>query len=141
MKHFNMCLVIMTTVVLVGSMTLAADNTVSSTWVDVTDQILANPTDKPGWTKDETGKIFRDAEGLNLKIVTTQFGQFLIDLKAKSVFKIAADNTKTDLKDVKLFQRDHGFSIVFRNPELKVRCKLTEKVEGMKYLQGIKALK
>ncbi|MBN1552768.1 hypothetical protein JW979_14940 [bacterium] len=140
MKRQLLLVMLVLSTFLLTSPSFAQENVKSSEWIDVTDQILANPANEDGWLTDEEGKIFRDKEGLNLKITTTKFGVFIVNLKEGTVAKIDSDNTQKTLDDVKLFQRDHGFSIVFRNPEFKIRCKLNEKVDGMKHIPGIKAL-
>ncbi|MBN1356383.1 hypothetical protein JXA40_08995 [bacterium] len=117
----------------------ASDTPADPEWIDITDEILGNPADAVGWMKDESGKVYRDAAGQNLKVVTSSLGTYLMDLKARKVFKINTDNTRIELEDMKLFQRDHGYSVVIRDSKVKIRMKLTEKVEGLKNIPGIKA--
>lgn len=108
-------------------------------WIDITEKVFANPADKPGWEKDEQAKIFRDEPGNLLKITTSQFGVLMVDLATTTVYKI--DETgKTEIPDIKMFQRDHGRSLVIRNDTFKLRCRISEKVKAMVNIPGIKAM-
>ncbi len=109
-------------------------------WIDITKEVLVNPANKAGWTHDDKGKIFKDASESNLKVVTSMFGTFIVDLDKLSVVKVDSDGKQTTLEKVKLIQRDFGLSIVIRNADMKIRCKLKEKVKGMKNVPAIKAL-
>jgi hypothetical protein len=121
-----------------GISRLAAADT--DNWVDITGEVMSNNAQEPGWTKDPKGKIFKDTSEMKLKIVTSNFGEFLVDLQALKIFELKGDGSQNELPDVKLLSRDHGKSIVVRNQKMKIRCKLNDKVKGMANVQGIKAL-
>lgn len=109
-------------------------------WVDITETVYSNPTDKVGWTKGKTDKIYRDKAGMMLKITTTSFGNFIIDLKTSQLFQLEKDGSKVEIKEKKLFQRDHGFSIVFRTDKMKIRLRMTEKPNGITNVDGIRGM-
>jgi len=139
MRKFN-CIVIMLALIGFSSICFVnADSLPNQEWVDITDEVFTNPANKSGWTNEKDSKVFRDANGMNLKIETKMFGVLLIDLENSKVFKLNEDKSKIEIEDKKLFQRDHGFSIVLRNNKMKIRIKMTEKPKGITSIGGIKA--
>jgi len=109
-------------------------------WMDNTDKVFANPIEKGGWAKDENGKVFVDKAGNNLKIMTSEFGTMIVDLINKKVSSIEKDGSRTDLEVTKLINREFGLTLVIKTKKFKVRIKMKDKVEGMKNIEGIKAM-
>jgi hypothetical protein len=111
-----------------------------SDWIDITDKLYANASDQSGWNEDSKGKIYRDADGSNLKLTTSKFGDFKVDLKATKVFELKSDGSTTEILNAKLLQRDNGISLVIRTEKVKIRCKFTEKLKTLENLPGMKSM-
>ncbi len=109
-------------------------------WTDITDKIFANPIDKGGWVKDDNGKVLANKDGSSLKIETSDFGTILVDLNNKKVVSLDSDNSQKELEVTKLIQREFGLTLVIKTSKFKVRCKMKEKVKGIKNIDGIKAM-
>ncbi len=107
-------------------------------WKDITQHVFANPADKAGWHEDDDGKIYKNEEGTMIRIVTSDFGEFLVLLdKEPSAYQIKSGETIA-LEDYTLLNRDRGKSLVLRNDTFKIRCIMDEKVQGMDNVSGIK---
>ena len=109
-------------------------------WTDITKKIYCCSANTKGWTLDEKAKVVRDDSGMIIKVQTTEFGDIYIDLNDVTAYKVDKDGKRVLLQDQKIFQRDHGLSIVLRSAELKLRCKFSEKIAGMKNVSGIKGM-
>ncbi len=109
-------------------------------WIDITEKLYAGAADSPGWEQDAKGQIFKDETQMFLKIVTSQFGMFKVDLKSQKVFELKSDGGQTEIADASILQRDHGMTFVMKTPKVKIRGMIKEKVEGMKGVSGIKGV-
>jgi hypothetical protein len=116
-----------------------AEETSGSTWVDVTEEVAANPLNKGGWTIDETGKAFRSEDGNQVKIQHSEYGVFIVDLPGEKVDKVVDEKTISQEKS-DLLQRDGGMMLVVRADEYKFRVRFSERVSGMHTISGIKGM-
>ncbi|MGB3976492.1 MAG: hypothetical protein WBM02_02055 [bacterium] len=117
----------------------AADDVSKTEWIDITKEVAANPAEKGGWTIDKAGKIFRSEDGNSILIEHSEYGKFIIDLKNGVVNKVQNDNPLVQ-KDSTLINREGGTMLVVRTQEYKFRLRFTEKVSGMKAVEGIKEM-
>ncbi len=108
-------------------------------WTDVTREVAANPAEAGGWVKDESGKVFRSADGNTIRIQHGSYGIFKVDLPGGIVYKIEGEK-ETVQEDVSLLQRDSGQTLVIKTKEYKFKVQFTEKIAGMKSIQGIKSV-
>jgi hypothetical protein len=108
-------------------------------WQDITKKILANPASKGGWTEDAKGKIYQSEDGNHIKVVHSEYGEYIVNLPEKSVYKVE-DSKKVKMDDPVLIQRDFGTSLVIKMKDYKFRLKFSEAVSGMKHIEGIKGM-
>ncbi len=118
---------------------VSAQETTKPEWKDITNKLKINRIEDGGWKDDAKGKIYRDKEGNHLKISSGEFGDFWVDLTNQKVYRLEGETKKEEMPVSQMIQRDFGLSLVFKTDKLKAFCKLTEKVEGMKGIPGIKA--
>ncbi|MBN1296296.1 hypothetical protein JXA80_05915 [bacterium] len=117
----------------------AAEENLGQKWVDITEKVWVNPADSGGWTEDGAGKIFRSEDGDQLRVVTGSHGTYIVDLSSKKISRIEGE-TRTDLEDVQMIQRDFGTSLVIKSKSHKFRLKFKEQVSGMRHIEGIKGV-
>jgi hypothetical protein len=138
MRKNSLCVCIVLMAILPAAW--AADLSEStSTWIDITKEVAANPQDKGGWTVDKNAKVYRSEDGNKIKVEHSEYGEFVIELKEGTV-KRMVDKELVLQKNSTLLNREGGMMLVIRTSEHKFRLRFTEKVSGMQAVEGIRGM-
>lgn len=130
-KLFFLSFVLLVVLPVVGATDIS-----KTTWIDITKEVAANPINQGGWTVDKAGKVFRSEDSDSIMIEHSEYGKFVVDLKNGAVNKVEKNDPILQ-KGTSLLNRENGTMLVVRTSEYKFRLRFTEKVAGMKAVEGI----